>query len=78
MEEREHAIGREMPTQEDIAAIQLGIRRYGVAGLVKKTGSGWSIVAGAGFGQPVKAESLWVLRDSLRDLSLYVEQVASA
>lgn len=79
IEDRPPALGREHPTDDDVQAIQLGVRRFGLAGLVNRTGVNWSIVAGAGFSQPVKAESLHVLRQALETLNLYqrhLEQVA--
>lgn len=77
-EEETPALGRTLPSPEDIAAIQLGIRRYGIAGLVRRTGIGWSVVCGSGFGCPVRGESLNALRTELSSLNLYVSTEVSA
>lgn len=67
----EPILGRESPTDADVAAIQLGVRRFGIVGLVNRTHSSWCVTAAAGFGCAVKAEALHALRQALAELRLY-------
>ncbi len=63
--------GRVFPSPEVVEAIQLGVKRRGVAGLVKAVeGLSWSPVMAAGFGCSLRPEHLLTLERRLRFLKL--------